>query len=69
MTWRDEAKYYEQAWMSLKDQYAELARAIGCEVDAWFGDPLDSHSEVVERANRLRSQVTAQTPAVNTEGD
>jgi hypothetical protein len=40
----------ESAWLSLKDQYSELARAVGCKGDAWFGDPLESHAEVVAKA-------------------
>jgi len=48
--WRDEYKAIEQDYMVLKDQYAELARALGFPGDAWFGDPLASHSEVVARA-------------------
>lgn len=39
----------EQAWMALKDQYAELARAAGTPADAWFGDPLEKHEQVLER--------------------
>jgi hypothetical protein len=37
----------EQQWMILKDQYSELARAAGSEGDAWFGDPLESHEDVL----------------------
>ncbi|UQD69191.1 hypothetical protein JEY40_24560 [Bradyrhizobium japonicum] len=39
--------------MHLKDQYAELARAAGSPGDAWFGDPLESHEEVLERIKSL----------------
>ena len=39
----------EQAYMSVKDEYSELARAFGIEVDAWFGDPLISHKEILEQ--------------------
>lgn len=51
--WRDEYKAMEQSFMALKDQYAELARALGFEGDAWFGDPLASHDDVVKRAREL----------------
>ena len=36
--------------MFLKDDYSELARAKG---DSWFGDPLCSHKEVIEKAKAL----------------
>ncbi len=45
----------EQAWMVLKDQYAQLARAAGSPSDSWFGDPLESHEEVLARIKELRS--------------
>lgn len=51
--WRNEAKANEQAFMAIKDQYAELARALGFEGDAWFGDPLAGHDEIVARAREL----------------
>lgn len=51
--WRERYKAEEQAWMVLKDQYAEVARALGAPCDAWFGDPLCSHEEVVARAKAL----------------
>jgi hypothetical protein len=40
-------------WMHLKDQYSELARAAGSPGDAWFGDPLESHEQVLERIKAL----------------
>ena len=43
----------EQQWMFLKDDYSELARAIGVKGDAWFGDPLCSHKEVLEKVEAL----------------
>jgi hypothetical protein len=49
----DEDKSLEQSWMVLKDQYSELARAIGFEGDSWFGDPLAEHDEVLKRANEF----------------
>lgn len=51
--WYDEYKNMEQSWMVLKDQYSEVARALGFEGDAWFGDPLESHDEIVKRAKEL----------------
>lgn len=51
--WRDEYKRAEQDFMSVKDQYAEVARALGFEGDAWFGDPLVTHSQIVARARDL----------------
>jgi hypothetical protein len=44
-----EIKSLEMSYMSIKDDYSELARAFGIEGDAWFGDPLMSHKEVLER--------------------
>lgn len=49
-TWRDQYKSMEQSWMVLRDQYSEIARALGFEGDSWFGDPLASHAEILERA-------------------
>lgn len=43
----------QQAWMVLKDQYSELARAAGSPSDAWFGDPLEKHEQVLERIKSL----------------
>lgn len=43
----------EQAWMVLKDQYAELARAAGSPGDAWFGDPTENHARVLARVKAL----------------
>jgi hypothetical protein len=48
--WRDKYKGMEQSFMVLKDQYAEVALALGFEGDAFFGDPLASHKEIVARA-------------------
>ena len=51
--WRSEFKAAEQAYMVVKDQYSEVARALGFEGNAWFGDPLARHEEIVARAERL----------------
>ncbi len=48
--WRSLCKQREDDWLILKDQYSELARALGFEGDAWFGDPLASHGEILIRA-------------------
>jgi hypothetical protein len=53
MSWRDRFKDLEQSYMAIKDQYAEIACALGFEGDAWFGDPLASHKEIVARAKEL----------------
>ncbi|MFK4647251.1 hypothetical protein QIH93_15150 [Bradyrhizobium ottawaense] len=47
----------ELQWMHLKDQYSELARAAGSPSDAWFGDPLESHEQVLERIKALAERV------------
>lgn len=51
--WREKYKQQEQEWMVLKDQYSEIARALGFKGDAWFDDPLASHEEIVKRAKEL----------------
>jgi hypothetical protein len=51
--WVAEAKEMELAFMVTKDEYSALARAIGIQGDSWFGDPLESHGEVVQRAKSI----------------
>ena len=51
--WRNEYKAIEQSCMYLKDQYAEVARALGFEGYAWFGDPLADHAEIVAKARTM----------------
>jgi hypothetical protein len=51
--WVAEAKSWEQTFVETKDEYSELARAIGIRGDTWFGDPLEPHHEVVERAKAV----------------
>jgi hypothetical protein len=51
--WVAEAKSMEQAFMVTKDEYSDLARAIGIEGDSFFGDPLETHQEVVARAKSI----------------
>ncbi len=43
----------EIAWMQLKDQYSELAKAAGFSGDNFWGDPLVSHEEIVTRIKEL----------------
>lgn len=58
--WREKYKAEEQAWMVLKNQYSEVARALGFEGDAWFGDPLACHDEIVARAKALATHAEQQ---------
>lgn len=51
---RQEFKALEQSYMVLQDQYSELARAIGVEGDAFWGDPLESHDQVLAKAKILK---------------
>lgn len=39
--------------MVIKDQYAELAKALGFEGDAFFGDPLADHQAIVDKAKEV----------------
>lgn len=56
-SWRSQYMGLEQQWMVLKDQYSELARAMGFKGDAWFGDPLEPHEEVLAKAKELAARV------------
>lgn len=47
-------KSVEASWMALKDDYSEICRALGFEGDAWFGDPLVKHEDIVARAKALQ---------------
>jgi hypothetical protein len=51
--WVAEAKEMELAFMTTKDEYSSLARAIGIRGDSWFGDPLETHEEVVRHAKSI----------------
>ena len=51
--WVSEAKSMEQAFMCVKDEYSELARALGIRGDSWFGDPIETHEDVVRHARRV----------------
>lgn len=56
--WVAEAKDNELAFMVAKDEYSGLARALGVRSDAFFGDPLESHQDVVRRANSIMACLT-----------
>jgi len=58
--WYDDYKAMEQWAMVLKDQYAELARAIGSPSDSWWGDPLEGHDKVMARARDLMNLANEQ---------
>jgi hypothetical protein len=55
--WVAEAKENEQAFMATKDEYAALALALGVRGDTWFGDPLESHNEIVRRAKSIMASL------------
>jgi hypothetical protein len=50
---RQEVKSLEQSVMNEMDKYQSLAKALGFEGDAWFGDPLASHQEILAKAQAL----------------
>lgn len=50
---RDDEAASEIAWMQLKDDYSEIARALGFDGDSFWGDPLVSHADIVARAKEL----------------
>lgn len=52
---RDEAQSSELSWMQLRDEYSEVARALGVPSDSFWGDPLVSHSDILARAKELAS--------------
>ncbi len=52
--YRDEYKSLEVDFLVSLDKYQELAAALGFKGDAWFGDPLASHTEIVAEAKRLK---------------
>jgi hypothetical protein len=51
--WRDEAKALEQRLMVMQDHYAELARALGSPAGGFWGDPTETHIEILRRAEQL----------------
>lgn len=60
--WHQEAKENEQAFMSAKDEYAEVARVLGFTEDTWFGDPLAGHAEIVARAKAAYEALISISP-------
>lgn len=62
--WHQEAKEHEQAFMSAKDDYAEVARALGFTETTFFGDPMAMHGDIVARAKEAFAALT--TNATNT---
>lgn len=52
---RDDARSWELSWMQLKDEYSQLARALGVPGDTFWGDPLVAHADVLARAKELAS--------------
>lgn len=67
--WRDEYKAIEQSFMVLKDQYSEVARALGFKGASFWGDPRESHEEIVATAENLRAGVLAQIQVMGQEYD
>ena len=57
---RDNNAALEQQCMFALDQYAALAEAIGATVLSWWGDPSESHSEVLRMARDLRAIAKAE---------
>jgi len=51
--WRDEAKALEQRLMIVQDHYAELARVLGSPLGGFWGDPTETHTEILRRAEQL----------------
>jgi hypothetical protein len=48
-----ELKGLEQVYMVSRDEYSEIARALGFNGDTFWGDPLVSHADVLARAKEL----------------
>lgn len=46
----DEYKSLEQSYMSLLDEYHEIARTLGFSGREFWGDPLDAHPTILARA-------------------
>ena len=55
--WRDEAKALEQRLMVMQDHYAELARALGSPAGGFWGDPIETHAEILRRVEQLAEQL------------
>lgn len=54
---QEEVKGMEQAFMSLADDYNEVARALGFEGRGFYGDVPDKHEDIVKQAADLRAKV------------
>lgn len=55
MTLRDKYKELEQSSMVLQDQYSALAQAIGLDLVGFWGDPIEKHKKILERAELNRA--------------
>ncbi|HKR96537.1 MAG TPA: hypothetical protein VJW55_14275 [Candidatus Angelobacter sp.] len=58
---RDEFKALEQAYMVLKDQYTELAKALGAPAIGFWGDSAWPHAALLKAA---RQAMTMQASSV-----
>lgn len=52
MSIRDDYKAMEQSYMVLRDQYSEIARALGFKGVSLWDDPVEDHDTIVARASR-----------------
>jgi len=52
---RDQYKDLEQSNMQLLDKYAEIARTLGSPSMAFYGDPAETHAQILERAKKKQS--------------
>jgi hypothetical protein len=43
--------------MIVQDQYAELARALGSPAGGFWGDPTETHAEILQRAGLLAEEL------------
>lgn len=46
-------KSLEQSYMCLKEEYSEVARALGFEAAGLWGDPNETHAQIVDRATEV----------------
>ena len=53
LTYRNDYKTLEQEYMSLKDDYSEIARELGFEGVGFWGDPIVSHKEIIDKVREL----------------
>lgn len=52
-SWYADFKEMEQAYMSLKEQYMDLACAAGFQREGYFGDSVDTHEVIVKKIKVL----------------